>query len=98
MSTLENDVSGLVLSMFDEVRILDVADERLLAFWATKIAVLLDAAQPRLLVPRGFGHDLESNDSRPPWREFGWEHSSNIKRHVGMAPTDLLWLRGARRE
>ncbi|WP_344610663.1 hypothetical protein [Dactylosporangium salmoneum] len=58
MSTMEQDVKPQLISLFDNVTLVDRFNQVRLATWATKIALLLDAAGPNPLIPRGFGHDL----------------------------------------
>jgi len=59
LATLENDVSQILRKMFDFAYELPPEDQELLALWAAKTAVLIDAASAKPVVPRGFGHDLK---------------------------------------
>lgn len=66
MSTVENDVKKLMISMFFHARLLNQQEQDRLALWAAMKAVLFDAASDKPVVPRGFGHDL--NIHRRPHR------------------------------
>ncbi|MGI5180576.1 hypothetical protein ACQEVZ_30110 [Dactylosporangium sp. CA-152071] len=57
-SALESDVQKIMLPMFDGRAELDRHDQRRLASWALKTALVLDAIRRTRVVPRGFGQDL----------------------------------------
>jgi hypothetical protein len=57
LSVLENDSKPLLLRMWTESLMLDPQEIELLAVWATKTAVALDAYDLPS-IPRGFAHDL----------------------------------------
>lgn len=59
LATLENDSKELILSLIDHGRFIEPQDQKVLALWATKMAVLFDSASPNPVLPRGFGHDLK---------------------------------------
>lgn len=66
MSTVENDVKNLMISMFFHTRLLNRRELDRLALWAAIKANLFDVASDKPVVPRGFGHDL--NIHRKPHR------------------------------
>lgn len=66
MAVIENDVSELIVDMWDNARYLDEGDAVLLATWATMKAISFDAASDNPVIPRGFAHDL--NIKRRPHR------------------------------
>lgn len=57
LSVLENDCKPLLLRMWNEPTTLNPQERELLAVWATKTAITVDA-YGSLSIPRGFGHDL----------------------------------------
>ena len=89
MSVLENDAKPLIVDMWHQPRTLDLTEQRLLATWATKTAIVLDAIEPRL-IPRHFGHELRV--SRRPASGV-WVWATMI---AGGPPNLSAWLRPLR--
>jgi hypothetical protein len=85
MSTIENDVKDLITALVDQTRVIDRREQELLALWATKVALLLDAASDNPVIPRGFGHDLRIH-KRPHAGVHVWTAAY-------VEPTDTLAVR-----
>jgi hypothetical protein len=60
MSVLENDAKPLILDMWRRPMTLDPSEQEVLAAWATKTAIVLDAMDGPT-IPHYFGHDLRVN-------------------------------------
>ncbi|HEU5161338.1 MAG TPA: hypothetical protein VFU43_30375 [Streptosporangiaceae bacterium] len=58
MAVLEKNTKDVLLALVYETRLVDQREQAVLAFWAVKVALLLDASNSKPVVPRGFGHSL----------------------------------------
>ncbi|WP_433052566.1 hypothetical protein [Dactylosporangium sp. CS-033363] len=68
MSTIENDVKYIIVSMLNEPRGISIDEQRRLALWAAVKGVLFDRVGGAPVLPLGVGHDL--NIKRRPHPEM----------------------------